>query len=97
MAPLTGLDGGMRLVPLVSLAGATLSGGGGTSIIAAWAAVRNFVRGGRGAEVDSQRAALDAAELRDVEYQSMGMEAPSHPRAHRGWLRRLFAGSRSTR
>ena len=74
-----------------------MSGGGGVSIIAAWAAVRNFIRGGRGAEVNPQRAALDAEELRDVEYQSMGMEAPSQPPAHRGWLRRLFAGSRSTR
>ena len=53
-----------------------MSGGGGVSIIAAWAAVRNFMRGGRKDSQDPERARLDAEELREVEYESMGMQVP---------------------
>ncbi len=51
-------------------------GGGGAPLFGAYAVVRNLLRGGRSPKEDAQRAALDAEELRDVEYESMGMHAP---------------------
>lgn len=51
--------------------------GGGSSIIAAYAVVRNLIRTGS-AKGDDERAKLDSEELREVEYESMGMAVPEH-------------------
>lgn len=67
-----------------------MSGGGGVSIIAAWAAVRNFIRPGRRGAQDPERARLDAAELREVEYESMGMQAPSVASPRPNFVRRIL-------
>jgi hypothetical protein len=53
--------------------------GGGSSIIAAYAVIRNLIRPGRSAEDDAEQAQLDSAELRQVEYESMGMSVPNDP------------------
>jgi hypothetical protein len=53
-------------------------GGGGSSIIAAYAVVRNLFRSGRKADQSPERAGLDAEELREVEYESMGLPVPEH-------------------
>jgi len=68
------------------------SGGGGPSIIAAYAVIRNFLRPGR-TEHDDERAALDAEELREVQYTSMGLPVPEdrhRPTARFAFLRRLL-------
>lgn len=71
-------------------------GGGGSSIIAAYAVVRNLIRTGSLAKADDERAKLDSEELREVEYESIGMAVPEHqpttparatfPRRLRVWL-----------
>ena len=53
-------------------------GGGGSSIIAAYAAIRSFLRSGGNADRNPERACLDAEELREVEYESMGLPVPEH-------------------
>lgn len=53
-------------------------GGGGSSIIAAYAVIRNFIRARRTPEDEDARARLDAEELREVEYASMGLPLPEH-------------------
>lgn len=68
-------------------------GGGGSSIIAAYAVVRNFIRTGRRAKEDDERAELDSEELREVEYASMGLPVSEHPltpTARSNFLRRLL-------
>jgi hypothetical protein len=55
--------------------------GGGSPIIAAYAVVRNLIRTGRAARYDDERARLDAEELREVEYESMGLAVSEHPSA----------------
>ena len=69
------------------------SGGGGSSIIAAYAVIRYFIRTGRAAKEDDERARLDSEELREVEYASMGrpvQEHPPTPTARSTFLRRLL-------
>jgi hypothetical protein len=55
------------------------SGGGGSSIFAAYAVIRNAILPGRAGDEDGERAALDAEELREVEYTSMGLAVPKPP------------------
>lgn len=67
--------------------------GAGAPIIAAYAVVRNLIRPGRAGNEDDERAKLDAAELREVEYQSMGLPTPrANPQPHGplSFLGRLF-------
>ncbi len=67
-------------------------GGGGSSIIAAYMVIRNLLRGGRTSH-DDERARLDAEELRQVQYTSMGLEAPElrhEPSTRLSLLRRLL-------
>jgi hypothetical protein len=68
-------------------------GGGGSSIIAAYAAVRALIRTGPPATVDDERAELDSEELREVEYESIGLPVPEHRPKSTGrlsFLRRLI-------
>jgi hypothetical protein len=68
-------------------------GGGGSSIFAAYAAVRALIRTGPPAKVDDERAELDSEELREVEYESIGLPVPEHqpiPTARLSFLRRLI-------
>jgi hypothetical protein len=72
-----------------------MSSGGGPPILGAYAVVRNLLRTGRGSKETAARAALDAEELRDVEYATMGMTAPEHQPVPSAWtrlLRRLHGG-----
>ena len=71
------------------------SGGGGSSIFAAYAVVRNLIRPGRAGGEDGERATLDAEELREVEYASMGLPVPESPMptARPGRLHRLLRSS----
>jgi hypothetical protein len=69
---LTGIEYGMS------------SSGGGSSIIAAYAVIGNAIRRGRAGRVDGARAALDAEELRAVEYASMGLPVPEQPHVSAG-------------
>ena len=67
--------------------------GGGSSIFAAYAVIRNKIRGGSSANATPERAALDAEELREVEYETMGMAVPEHQlerRTRSSFLRRLL-------
>ena len=54
-------------------------GGGGVSLFGAWAFVRMLFSGRKSADEVDRRAALDAEELREVEYENMGLPVP--PRA----------------
>lgn len=51
-------------------------GGGGVSLFGAWAIVRLLFSGRKSMDEAARRAALDAEELREVEYQDMGMVLP---------------------
>lgn len=53
--------------------------GGGSSIIAAYAVVKAFLRRGRSVDASEEQAALDREELREVEYEEMGMLPPKRP------------------
>lgn len=53
-------------------------GGGGSQILGAYAVIRNLIRTGGVAHENDERARLDAEELREVEYESMGMAVPEH-------------------
>lgn len=70
-----------------------MSGGsGGSSIYAAYAAVRALIRTSPPAKVDHERAELDSEELREVEYESIGQPVPGHQpasSARLSFLRRL--------
>jgi hypothetical protein len=66
----------------------------GSPIIGAWAVVRAKFSG-KDASRASGQAALDAEELREVEYAEMGLEVPPRPaaapeRPRRGWFARLL-------
>ena len=72
------------------------AGGGGASIIAAYAVIRNFIRACRTPEEEDARARLDAEELREVEYAAMGLPLPEHasePTARPTFLGRLLGSS----
>jgi hypothetical protein len=66
------------------------SGGSGSSIIAAWAVARAKFAG-RGQVSDQRQAALDAEELREVEYAEMGLPVPRVARAEEPRRRGRFA------
>ena len=69
------------------------SGGGGSSVLAAYMIIRNKLRGGSPANASPERVALDAEELREVEYEEMGLPLPEHqppPSTRRSFLRRLL-------
>ena len=53
--------------------------GGGSSIIAAYAVVKAFLRPGRSVDASEEQAALDREELREVEYEEMGLSPPKQP------------------
>jgi hypothetical protein len=53
-------------------------GGGGSPIFGAYAVIRNRFRAGTSGKLNDERAELDAEELREVEYESMGIAVPEH-------------------
>ncbi len=53
--------------------------GGGSPIIAAYAVVKAFLQRGRSVDDIEERARLDDEELREVEYEEMGLPLPKRP------------------
>lgn len=62
-------------------------GGSGPSVISAWAALKSALGIDKLAPEDSQRAALDREELREVEYEEAGLPVPPRaaPEPRRAW------------
>jgi hypothetical protein len=70
-------------------------GGGGTSIFAAFAIVKSLFRGKTSIDDIEQQAALDHEELREVEYEEMGLPLPK--RLDEAATSRRFRGLRRGR